>query len=234
MSSGEKEMVSVLRNKALLIFVLVLIGCVLMYYVESVIQPKYMDKSFFKILIFCGMILFYYLVSKDHVFKTLFLINDKRKLKKIIILGVLSYLIIIIVYMILASYIDLGNIEERLSQKEGITTANCIPVFLYISIINSFLEEIFFRGLAFLQFKKYCNRKVAYLFSAISFSLYHLAILTGWFNPILFFAILILLIICGFILNFFDEKNNNIYFSWIIHMFSNLSINTIGIYMFLS
>lgn len=205
-----------------------------MYYIESIIQPKYINKSFFKILIFCGMILFYYLISKDHVLKSFFLINDKRKLKKIILLGVLSYLLIIIVYRILASYIDLGNIEERLSQKEGITTANCIPVFLYISIINSFLEEVFFRGFAFLQFKKYCNIKVAYLFSAISFSLYHLAILTGWFNPVLYCVVLILLTICGLLLNYFDYKNNNIYFSWIIHMFSNLSINTIGIYMFLS
>ena len=36
------------------------------------------------------------------------------------------------------------------------------------------------------------------------------------------------LIIGGCIFNYLNEKNDNIYVSWIVHMFINFGINTVG------
>ena len=41
----------------------------------------------------------------------------------------------------------------------GITAGNFLWVAIYISVMNSFLEEFFFRGFGFITLKKYVNIK---------------------------------------------------------------------------
>jgi len=105
-------------------------------------------------------------------------------------------------------------------------------VAIYISLINSLLEEFFFRGLGFLTLKKMTSRKFAYLFSAATFSLYHIAIMTSWFAPFLFIVLILSLFVAGIFFNWLNEKNHNIYSSWIVHMGANFAINTIGFILF--
>lgn len=52
--------------------------------------------------------------------------------------------------------------------------------------------------------------------------------MNGWFNVLLLGIVLVALFVGGLIFNYFNEKENNIYVSWLIHMFANFAINTIG------
>ena len=61
---------------------------------------------------------------------------------------------------------------------------------------------------------------------------YHTAMMIGWFSISLFILLLLSLIIAGFIFNYLNERNNNIYSSWMVHMFANFAINTIGFILF--
>ena len=64
------------------------------------------------------------------------------------------------------------------------------------------------------------------------FALYHIAMMIGWFGlPVLLLAILGLFV-GGVIFNYFNEKYDNVYTSWLIHMFANFAINTIGFMLF--
>ena len=54
----------------------------------------------------------------------------------------------------------------------------------------------------------------------------------GWFNIIVIILAIIGLFVGGLIFNYFNEKYNNIYLSWIVHMFAIFAINTIGIILF--
>ena len=54
----------------------------------------------------------------------------------------------------------------------------------------------------------------------------------GWFDVIVIALAIIGLAIGGMIFNYFNEKNENIYMSWLIHMFANFAINTIGFVLF--
>ena len=54
----------------------------------------------------------------------------------------------------------------------------------------------------------------------------------GWFSPIIYVLALIGLFLIGCFLNYLNEKCNNIYPSWLVHMFSNFGINTVGLILF--
>ncbi len=84
----------------------------------------------------------------------------------------------------------------------------------------------------FLGLKKVWNENLAYIFSAAVFALYHIAMMTGWFSPVLFVLAMAGLFAGGLIFNYLNSKSENIYTSWLVHMFANFAINTIGLLLF--
>ena len=119
-----------------------------------------------------------------------------------------------------------------LTSGMGITAENFLYVSLYISLMNSFLEEFFFRGYGFITLKKYTSRRFAYIFSSVIFAIYHVGMLVDMFNIWTSLLLLVGLIIGGCIFNYLNEANDNIYPSWFVHMFANFAINTIGFILF--
>ena len=93
--------------------------------------------------------------------------------------------------------------------------------------MNSLLEELFFRGFLFLNLK-HRSRRFAYVFSAGAFAAYHVAMMIGWFSPVLWLLVMAGLFVGGLIFNWLNEKQESIYPSWLVHMFANFAINTIG------
>ena len=82
---------------------------------------------------------------------------------------------------------------------------------------------------AFLMLKEIAGSKLSYLFSAGIFSLYHIAIMHSWFSPLVFVLMLISLFFAGLLFNWLNERYQNLYASWMVHMFANLAINTVGL-----
>ena len=79
-----------------------------------------------------------------------------------------------------------------------------------------------------MSLKKTTSRPLAYLVSALAFGLYHIGIMSDWFNVVIFLLALIALFGVGLIFNYFNEESKNIYNSWLVHMFANFALNTIG------
>ncbi|HBE14541.1 MAG TPA: CPBP family intramembrane metalloprotease, partial [Clostridiales bacterium] len=135
-------------------------------------------------------------------------------------------------YFLLQDTFDFSGIPTSLTKNVGVTKDNFFFVAIYISIVNSWLEEFFFRGFAFLTLKQYLPRMFAHVVSAFFFAFYHIAIMTGWFSPALFVLTMAALFAGGIFFNYLDEKINHIFPSWIVHLCANLSINTIGLILF--
>lgn len=134
-------------------------------------------------------------------------------------------------YALIQDYVDPNQIKDSLLNKEKVSVENFLYVALYISAVNSFLEEIFFRGLLFLQVKKSGHRKLAYNLSALFFAVYHIGIVSGWFNIWVFLPVIFLLYVAGIILNKAAEACDSFLGSWVIHIAANLGINAIGCYL---
>lgn len=204
---------------------MVLLGCCIMAVVDAVIVPSYTVKSIIKLALFLAFPLLYSLTRQRTPLRGLFHLQNRRSILEPLSLGLAVYVIIIGGFLLIRQLIDWSAISSSLQNSHE----NIFLMGAYISLINSLLEEFFFRGFAFLMLKELAGSKPAYLFSAGIFSLYHIAIMHSWFSPLIFILMLIGLFFAGILFNWLNERYQNIYASWLVHMFANLAINTIAL-----
>ena len=218
------------RNKWLLLAI-VFIACICMGLVDALWQPVYWIKSMVKLGLFLLLPTLYGFFDRDFRVKNLF-IPDKRGLGLALLLGAMVYGVVVGAYFLFRGIFDFSAVASSVTDAVGVNKDNFLPVAIYISFANSLLEEFFFRGFAFLTLKKITGRRFAYLFSAGMFALYHIAMMIGWFAlPVVLLALLGLFL-GGMIFSYFNERYDNIYLSWLIHMFANFATNTIGFILF--
>ena len=215
--------------KAIYIVISVIVCSVLMSLVDGILQPDYFFKSIIKVCLFLLVPMGYFLINRSELpdFQSLFR-SEKRGVIIALGLGVLVYGFIVGGYFVLRGFIDFSSIALGLDERTGINADNLLYVALYMSFVNSFLEEFLFRGFAFISLKKQTSRGFAYIFSALMFAIYHSGVTAGWFNIGIFLLTLLGLVIAGFVFSFLDEESGNIYTSWIVHMFANFGTNTAG------
>ena len=217
--------------KKLHIPILVIVACIVMGIVDAVIQPGYAIKSAIKIIMFLLIPIVYGLFLKEFNIKNL-MKPDKKGLCIALCLGFVIYGVVLGAYWIFKDVFDFSALTGSLNETTGVNKSNFIWVAIYISFVNSLLEEFFFRGFSFITLKKLTSRRFAYVFSSMAFALYHIAMMIGWFGLPVILISLVGLFIGGMIFNRFDEKSENIYLSWLIHMFANFATNTIGFILF--
>ena len=219
------------RKRALVISLIVLFACAVMAIVDGIIQPPYIMKSAIKLVCFVAVPIIYMICSRDDRFRKC-LKPSKKRIILAFAIGICVYGVIVGGYFLLRGVIDFSGITNSLINGEGVTRENFVYVALYISFVNSFCEELIFRGLAFGALGGAVSRRIAYPFSALTFAVYHVAIMNGWFSPFIFVLMIVGLAVGGMIFDRIDDGVDSIYPSWIIHLFANLGINTVGLVLF--
>mgnify|MGYP003291118401 CR=1 FL=1 len=209
-----------MKRKAFSIIFAVVLACAFMALVETVIRPGYFVKSCIKWVLFLGL-------SIGSLRGSL----RREGLGLGLCLGGGIFAVILAAFFLFRDFIDLGAIADGLLGKEGISRENFLWVALYISICNSFLEELLFRGLGYLALREHTSEAFAMVFSAASFAVYHAAILDGWFSWWVYGLCMLGLFVGGLIFNALDRRGG-ILPSWLAHAGANLAINTIGLMMF--
>ncbi len=201
--------------------------------VDAFLHPDYFTKIPIKIVFFLLLPLLFFVINKDDFgdFKSLFAFK-RRGLLKAFVLGLLVYAIIVGGYFALRTVIDFSNVTTSLTGNMGITAENFLYVSLYLSIINSFLEEFFFRGFGFVTLKKYSGGTVAHVFSSVMFAFYHAGMMWGMFDIFTLMLLFTGLVVGGLIFNYLNDSSKTVYPSWFVHMFANFGINTVGFILF--
>lgn len=215
------------KRSVLWVITIAAICCAAMAFVDGVLQPGYVIKSAIKIALFMLLPLLVSLLNRDVLYLRLFQ-PRKKGLAVSAGLGVGLYVLILGAYFLIGRFFDFSKIAASLTANAGVTKENFLYVSVYISFVNSLLEEFFFRGFVFSNLKALYSRPFAYIFSASVFALYHVAMMAGWFSPLLFVLVMVGLIVGGMIFNWLNERLDTIYCSWLTHMFANFAINTIG------
>lgn len=211
--------------------VFIIIACVIMGVVDAFIRPGYAIKSAIKVVLFLLIPVVYGGFNRKIGIKRL-IKPDKKGIFVALCLGVAVYVIVLGAYLAFRDIFDFSSLTKSLNATTGVNKTNFLWVAIYISFINSLLEEFFFRGFSFIILKEFVSRRFAYIFSSLAFSLYHIAMMLGWFGLPVVIISLAGLFLGGIIFNSFDERNNNIYLSWLVHMFANFATNTIGFILF--
>lgn len=216
-----------MKKQSTVQIILISLCCAVMLWVDGIWQPGYWAKSGIKVALFLAIPILYSFIFHDTTIRDMLRLS-KQGLKHALILGGSVYMVIIGAYFLLNQVIDFSPVLDNL--PEGVTKATFPFVALYISFVNSLLEEFFFRGYAFLSLSK--RIKGASLFSAVAFALYHTAMMLGWFSPAVFALALLGLTVGGIIFNWLDQKDGSIYAGWLVHMFANFAINTVGMILY--
>ena len=208
------------RNAFRIVFAMVLV-CAVMAFMESVVRPGYAAKSCVKVLLFSAAV---FGCGVRGVLR-------REGLGLGLLLGGAIFAVILGAFFLCRPFIDLGAIAGGLLDKEGISRENFLWAALYISVVNSLLEELLFRGLGYLELRKFVPEPFAMVFSAAAFAAYHVAILDGWLNWWVYGLCMLGLFLGGLIFNFLDRRGG-ILPGWLAHAGANLAINTIGMMMF--
>ena len=222
-----------INHKKIYIILSVLLFSLAVTFIDAVVRPPYFSKIPIKILFFLALPMLFFAFWREEwsEFKALFRFQKKGLLISLL-LGLAIFSIILGGYFALRGVIDFSGVTSSLTSGMGITADNFVWVAIYISIMNSFLEEFFFRGFGFITLKKYVSVKFAYFFSPVLFAVYHVGMLVGMFHPAVLALLMFGLIVGGLIFNALNDKLGNIYPSWFVHMAANFAINTIGFILF--
>ena len=220
-------MCKAMKQETKLLILVALAAYGIMAVVDGIIQPGYAAKSAIKIALFLGLPLLTVKFCPGITLKGLFRFQRKGFLSALL-LGLGVYGVILGGYFLVRNFYDFSGIAGTLSQNAGVNRDNFLFVSLYISFVNSLLEEFFFRGFLFMNLKPSPGKGFAHGFSSILFAAYHVAMMVGWFSPWLFALVMAGLAIGSVIFNTMNEKLGAIYPSWLTHMFANFAINTIG------
>ena len=220
------------KKSAIIILLLSLALCVCMGLVDAVLSPPYAVKSAIKLFLFGAVPILYLLATKSFAPKKLFSLKGQHA-KLIAPLAAGIFVVIMVAFFALRPFIDFSSITESLTADAGVTRENFIFVALYIALINSFLEEFFFRGFCFFSLRP-LGLPAAYIVSALLFSAYHVAFMDGWLSPVIFALALFGMALGGGIFAFLNHKTESLLPSYLVHMASNLATNLIGIIMFYS
>ncbi|MDF2699691.1 MAG: hypothetical protein K0Q49_1247 [Haloplasmataceae bacterium] len=221
-----------MKNKYIII--LSFVACLILYLLEQVFLVNYLVKTTSKLILFTIIPIIYMKYIKKTKIKNALNLSKlaKNDLKLGVILGSLSFITVQVVYIIFKEFIDFSGIINELQTKSKITPTNFIFVGLYITFVNSFLEEFFFRGFIFLNLYELNKKKTAYFYSAVLFSVYHIAIFKTWFDPGLILLTLLGLITIGLVFNYLNTKSKNFINSWLVHLMADSIIIIIGMKLF--
>ncbi len=219
-------------KKSLYIILALCLLSLVMNFVDGVIAPPYFIKSLIKAVLFLGApAIYFYKNSEEREELERIFTFKKQPLLIALGLGAAAYAAIVGGYLLLKDYIDFSGIAENLI-KNGITPQNFVFIAVYIALCNSFLEEFFFRVFGFAVLKNKVGQKTACALSAGCFAFYHVGMTLGWVEFYLFALGFLGLALGGLFFNYLCEKTKSIYPSWVLHMFINFGINTIGFILF--
>jgi membrane protease YdiL (CAAX protease family) len=200
---------------------------------EEIFTLSYLMKQVFKMIFFFIVpIIFIVYVRKESVTKELHLKKPKKKeLFTSLLFGLVLYVGTVGGYALLQFMFDAKQVIDGLL-VQGITFNNFIFVGLYLSFINSFLEEFFFRGYLYYNMQKK-SETLAVLGSSVLFSLYHVISMVLFFPWYTVIFVMIGLSIVGMFLAYMNRFGTSFINSYIMHVFADLAIISIGFYMFL-
>lgn len=207
------------------------LGCVVMAWIEGAVRPIYPVKSALKWGVFLSCILLSRLLCREGNPLSSLRRPSRQALRPALLLAGVTLAGILGGYALLSPWLDLSAITGNLGAKEGITATTFPFVAVYISLCNSFLEELFFRGFAFLTLRRHLSSPLAWALSALAFALYHVSIMDSWFSPALFLLLTAALAVTGLLFNWLDREGS-LWPAWLVHMAANVAINTIGLHLF--
>ncbi|MFO7710812.1 MAG: CPBP family intramembrane glutamic endopeptidase [Candidatus Woesearchaeota archaeon] len=157
-------------------------------------------------------------ISKHFSIKTL-----RKNVVQVTGIGLILSGIYIGAFYVAKGLIDMGEIVSRLQETISADATSMIFIGLYIIVLNSLLEEFFWRGFLFDEFRKRFPYWISHLATGIGFSLHHVIFYYNWFSIPVFLAVTFGLVGYAIIMNLVFERYKDLFSCWVIHAFADVA-----------
>ena len=201
---------------------------VLMNFVERTVAPAYWLKSLVKASVIL-LILISYSIMYQKTWREAVRFRKMKPAKTLFIIMGAAFFGLVTAFLLLRNVLDLAAIRDNLMAKERLTKGNCLFVFSYIALVNSFLEEGLFRGCLYHAFTGKGGKLPGMVFTSITFAAYHIGIVDTWLNPWMLALCIAGLMAAGFFLQLVCEYYDSVKASWLVHGCANLAIDALGV-----
>ena len=195
---------------------------------EQLLAPPYLIKSLIKLLLTVTLIGTGTALSKVSL-KESIRFRPMQNAGKLIVIMIAVIPAVLLGFWLLRGFLVPQAIRENLMRKEQLTKENCLFVFAYIALVNSFLEESFFRGFLTEGFRRAEMPKAGRICSALAFAVYHLGIVDSWLSLPMLLVCIAALFGAALFLQAICDHYDSVKASWLVHGCANLAINAVGI-----
>ncbi len=198
---------------------------------------NYNAKSTVKLVLFLGLPIIYTLAVRRSSWHELLarVLPTRRQLPRLGLTCVLGVALIVVVNLLaepLCRLFGVASVIAEIQDRTRMTRERIWPTLVYIPLVNAMAEEFFFRGFAGLDLIDAGKPRLALVYQAGLFALYHLAIFQSWFSPAILALSLGGLFISGLFLGLLVRRSQNIASAWLLHGLVNVAIISISLKFF--
>ena len=179
-------------------------------------EPLILFSSVITVLIFfVTPVIWYLLVNKYSIKEMLNRLKFRsERIDEAFLWGILAAIAMLVIVIAIGFILySLGYDQEDLSNVDVLAGNLSIASMAFIIIIQSFSEEVFFRGFLLEKIDSVAGEKMAIFITALLFGLAHMSY--GKIYPV------IMPVIMGFLLGFVVFKTKNLYSAIVAHMTFN-------------
>jgi membrane protease YdiL (CAAX protease family) len=227
--SLRNTLVKIVNKKA---FIYSVFAVILLVLLEQLFGLQYISKQVARIILFVGipLVTIYFIRGSNIKEEIQFEKPTLKELKIPLISSLVIFLGTIGGYALIQFMFDASKVVEGL-EEIGIGMHNVWLWGIYLSFINSLIEEFFFRGYVYFALEKK-STKLAIVVSSIMFSFYHVVLMISLFDVWTVVFTVVGLFIVGVFLAYINRFGKSFINSWIIHISADIAVVLIGIYMF--
>ena len=155
--------------------------------------------------------------------------NWRRGLPAALGLGALAVVIFWGVYYCLGDLLlDKAMITTKIEDQFSVTASTVLLIAPVTILLNSLLEEFFYRGFAFGQLVRK-NRPLGIWLPAVAFTVQHLLFIYHWVTPVPFAMAVLGLLVFALVLEKAYEAADSIVAPWLIHILGDVAMMGIAV-----
>lgn len=214
-----------MKQKLTLFLALLILPPFVIFTSRELFSANYLFSSIYKIIFLFPLVYRVWIEKKsikqgivEHFsFSTL-----KKHIVPVVSIGVFLATVYIGSFMLFKGFLDLEGIAIKLQEVMDLNVTNLIFIGLYIILINSLLEEYFWRGFMFDKLRGLVSPWLAYALTGVAFSFHHVVFYYNWFTPLFFWLVTIGLIGYAVIMNYIFSRYKDLFSCWVIHAFADV------------
>lgn len=207
-----------------------------LFLIQYFFEATYLTSSFYKIIFLLPIVyrvFFYRKTWKQAITHDFSFVKFKKSIMHALGWGLLFSAIYASAFFLFKDILPMQEIIAQLNNAAAITAANIIWIGLYIIVINSVLEEFFWRGFFFNEVHNLCGWFLGYVITGIGFTLYHVVYFYQWFLEGWLFALAVIgLFGYSLFMCMIFQKYRDLFTCWVIHAFVDVVQISIALMIF--